>query len=65
MKDLSTTTESVTGVQVKDIKFNSAVNLYLGFVWDATSFRENKWTTCSWTKSGKCVNRTRPELDLR
>lgn len=65
MKDLSATVESVTGVPVKDITFNTAVNMYLGFVWDEMSFRQDKWTTCSWSKSGKCINQTRPELNLR
>jgi hypothetical protein len=65
MKDLSGTIETKTNVKVKDVRFNSAVNLYLGFVWDEKSYREDKWTTCSWYKSGKCINRNRPELDLK
>jgi hypothetical protein len=64
MKDLSGITETQTGVKVKDVRFNSVANKYLGMVWDEKSYLPNKWTTCTWHKSGKCINRNRPELDL-
>jgi len=64
MKDLSGIIETKTGVSVKEVRFNTAVNKYLGMVWDEKSYLENKWTTCIWTKNGKCINRNRPELDL-
>jgi hypothetical protein len=65
MKDLSGISETKTGVKVKDLFFNTLMNYYLGMVWDEKSYLENKWTTCTWKKSGKCVNRNRPELDLK
>jgi len=54
-----------TGIECKNVKFNSAANLYLGMVKDGWSSDPNRpWTSCSWKKSGKCVNSSRPELDL-
>jgi hypothetical protein len=54
-----------SGIECKDIAFNNAVNLYLGMVKDNWSSNpDTPWTTCSWHKSGKCINRNRPELDI-
>jgi hypothetical protein len=55
----------MNGSEVKNLTFNSIANLWLGFVWDEQSMRPEKWTSASWTKLGKCVNQTRPELNLR
>ena len=57
-------TKTVTNVPVKNVRFNTAVNLYLGMVYDEQSYRSDKWTSASWKPNGKCVNRNRPELDL-
>lgn len=54
-----------TGIDVRNVKFNSMSNTYLGQVWDEKSYREDKWTTSQWTKAGKCINKNRPELDLQ
>ena len=64
MKDLTGTLKTKTGVDTKNIFYNSAMNFYLGMVWDEKSYLEDKWTTCIWHKNGKCINRNRPELDL-
>lgn len=63
-KDFTGTTKTKSGLDCKDVVFNTAVNKYLGMVWNEKSFNTYKWTTCTWTKSGKCVNRLRPEFDL-
>lgn len=63
--DFTGKTETISGVQTKDIKYNSAVGFYLGKVWDEKSYLPDKWTTCTWKVNGKCVNRHRPELDLK
>lgn len=60
-------TETVTGIEVKQVRWNSAVNLHLGFTRDPLWGKPDLhggWVTCSWRKNGKCVNRTRPELDI-
>ena len=62
--DFSEVKKTINGSEVKNLTFNSIANLWLGFVWDEQSVRPEKWTSASWTKSGKCVNQTRPELNL-
>jgi hypothetical protein len=58
-------TETKGGFKVKDIKFNTAANLYLGMVADPLWTRPDRpFITGSWNKLGKCINRNRPELDL-
>lgn len=60
-------TETVTGIEVKNVRFNATVNLYLGFtrdpLWSKPDFNGG-WVTTSWKANGKCVNKTRPELDI-
>lgn len=63
-KDFTGTTKTKTGIDCKDVRFNTAVNKYLGMVWDESAYRPDKWTSCTWTKSGKCVNRNCPQFDL-
>lgn len=63
-KDFSTETKTITGIPVKDIRFNGAVNMWLGMVYDNKSYLPDKWTTITWKPNGKCINRRRPELDL-
>lgn len=63
-QDFSNRTETKTGVSIRDVKFNSTMNVWLGMVFDKTSFRPDKWSTITWKPSGKCINRNRPELDL-
>ena len=53
--DYSTRTETITGVAVKDVRFNIAVNMYLGMVYDEKSYRADKWTTCTWKKTGNVL----------
>ncbi|HLO91574.1 MAG TPA: hypothetical protein VK172_10465 [Lentimicrobium sp.] len=69
MTNFDGVTQTKTGIATKDVRFNSAANRYLGMVWDEKWFEgrdvKEKWLTCSWSKNGKCVNRTRPELDLK
>jgi hypothetical protein len=65
MKDFNGTTKTKTGIAIQKIEWNSAANLYLGMVADPRWIRPDRpFITCSWTRNGKCVNRTRPELDL-
>jgi hypothetical protein len=64
--NFETVTATVGGYTVKDIKWNSAANLYLGFVADPQWTRPDRpFITCSWTKKGKCINRTRPDCNLK
>jgi hypothetical protein len=42
-------------VPVKDIRFNTVLNLWLGIV---------SGVPHAWDSDGKCIDRTRPELDL-
>ena len=65
MENLEGTTKTKTGIECVVNAFNNCVNLYLGKVKDGWSSNPaTPWTSCSWRKNGKCVNRTRPELDL-
>lgn len=67
-KDFTGTTVTKSGVKVKDVKFLAFINRYTGMVWDdgwaVNIGKDTQWLSCSWTKSGKCVNRTRTDLDL-
>ena len=58
--------QTVAGYEIKEIAFNTAINKYIGLVADplwATPTRA--YTTCTWMKNGKCINRNRPELDIK
>jgi hypothetical protein len=44
-----------SGVPIKDIRFNSVLNVWLGTV---------SGVPHAWDSDGKCIDRTRPELDL-
>jgi len=63
--DFSETKTTVDGSEVKNLVFNAMANMWLGFVWDEKSLMVHKWTSACWTKMGKCINQTRPELNLR
>lgn len=66
MKDLTGTEKTKTGVECRNVVFNTCAKLYLGFVADPLWTKPDQpFVTCSWYKSGKCVNRNRPELDLK
>lgn len=60
--DFSTTTQTVEGHKVKDVKFNSIAGKWLGFVWfPGWAINEGKteqWISATWHKTGKCVNRS-------
>lgn len=64
-------TETKTGIEVKNVRFNSAANAYLGMVkdplWQANPvvIKNGGFATGTWNKRGQCINRTRPELDLK
>jgi hypothetical protein len=62
MKKQLNTSVTKAGYPTKDVKWNNTANLYLGLVKDPLF--NNEFITCSWKKSGKCVNATRPELNL-
>ena len=65
MKNLGEVKTTASGYAVKDLKFNSAVGKILGFVADPLWARPDRpFITATWHKNGKCINRTRPELDL-
>lgn len=65
MKDFIETTKTKTGIECIVSEFNDCVNLYLGKVKDNwSSIPGRDWTSCSWRKNGKCINRNRPDLDL-
>lgn len=44
-----------SGQPVKDIRFNSVLNVWFGTVSGVAHV---------WSSDGKCIDRTRPELDL-
>lgn len=62
--DFSQQTHTVAGYEVKDVKFNSIANKWLGLVKDPKSITPDKFTTCSWNKLGKC-NPLRPDCFLK
>lgn len=65
MKNLANVITTKSGYAVRNLKFNSAVNKILGLVADPLWTDEKRpFITAVWHKNGKCVNRTRPELDL-
>jgi len=65
MKNLANVTTTKSGYAVKGLSFNSAVNKILGMVADPLWTRPDRpFITATWHKNGKCINRTRPELDL-
>ena len=65
MKNLADVKTTNSGYAVKDLKYNSAVNKILGLVADPLWTRPDRpFITATWHKNGRCVNRTRPELDL-
>jgi len=65
MKNLADVQTTKSGYAVKNLKWNSAVNKILGLVADPLwTYPERPFVTATWHKNGKCVNRTRPELDL-
>lgn len=73
VKDFSNSTKTVSGYKVKDIRWNSAMGLYIGMVIDPECiFNEGKeikdqthYSTALWTRSGKCGNQLRrPDCDL-
>jgi hypothetical protein len=65
MTNFEGTTKTKSGIECVVGAFNNCVNLYLGKVKDHwSSIPGHDWTTCSWRKNGKCVNRTRTDLDL-
>jgi len=43
------------GAPVKDIRFNTVLNVWLGTV---------SGVPHAWDSDGKCIDRTRPDLDL-
>lgn len=58
-------TKTVKGYEVKDLKWNSAINAYLGLVADPVWKSPTRdYISCSWNKDGKCFNRNRPDCDL-
>jgi hypothetical protein len=58
--------KTVTGIEVKDVVWNSAANLYLGAVKDPLWDRPGReWVRGAWRKNGECINNMRPELNLK
>lgn len=58
-------TKTKTGIECKNVQFYPTLKLYLGMVKDHWSSDPSRpWTSCTWKKNGKCVNRLRPELDI-
>ncbi len=45
----------MSSVTVKDMRFNTVLNVWLGTV---------SGVPHAWDSDGKCIDRTRPELDL-
>jgi len=65
-RDFTGDTRTVTGIPLKNVKWNSVANLYLGMAQDPQwTGPSRSWVTASWTKNGKCVNRNRPDMDLK
>lgn len=54
-------TITVTGREVKDLRWNSMANAFLGKV-DCPIF--GRFVSGMWGKSGKCKNGSRPDLNI-
>lgn len=64
---MSTITKTTSNYPVKLINWNEQRNRYLGFVKDPIIGRPNindGFVTNQWYKNGKCMDKTRPDLDL-
>jgi hypothetical protein len=56
---------TVGGYAVKDLKVSPYGDKIFGFVADPLWARPDRpFITAMWHKNGKCVNKTRPELNL-
>jgi hypothetical protein len=66
-KDFTGVTQTKTGIPTRNIVWNSVGKCYIGQVADPQALplpNHDEWRQGAWTKGGRCVNRTRPELDL-
>lgn len=63
--DFTGATQTVKGIAVRNVKFNSIPGKWLGQIYFAASPTENKWIACMWNKNGKASNRLHPEFDLK
>jgi hypothetical protein len=59
MNTFDNATKTVTGIETKDVKFNSIPGKYLGKV-----FYEGKFITVMWHKTGKCIDARYPQFNL-
>jgi hypothetical protein len=63
--DFSDYVQTLSGYPIKEVRFNSIPGLWLGLVKDPKSSFPDRFVTCSWSKSGKCTNGLRPDLNLK
>ena len=65
MKNLADVFVTKSGYAVIKLRYNSMIGKITGMVADPLWTNDNRpFVTATWNKSGKCVNRTRPDLDL-
>lgn len=63
-------TTTVGGHEAKKVRFNPIAKGYIGLVKDPlwqdnpVVIKNGGFASCQWTKGGKCINQTRPELNL-
>lgn len=53
--DFSGTEKTIGGYTVKQVKFNSTMNVWTGLIYDETW--ASKWITCLWDRNGKIKNK--------
>lgn len=53
------TLKTKSGIETKDVRFNSIPGAYLGKV-----MYEGRFITCMWDKRGKCKDKRFPQFDL-
>jgi hypothetical protein len=51
-------TQSITGITVKGVNWNSAAQMWQGYYW---AKNVSRWKTMMWNNDGKC---NKPELNL-
>lgn len=62
MENFKNTTQTKAGVKVSDISYNHLTEIWIGVYFNE---KNNKWLSCAWKQSGKCINSNRPDLDLK
>ena len=56
MLDFTNAIQTANGTKVKEVKFNKVLDKWVGKIWWNESSKEDKFTTATWTKTGKAKN---------